>query len=48
VGVAQYPVHGKDADTLLRRATGQAAEGKAMGRAGVSARTSGAAAANDE
>lgn len=48
VGVAQYPQHGKDADSLLRRAMGQASEGRAIGRSGLSARAGGAAAANDE
>jgi diguanylate cyclase (GGDEF)-like protein len=48
VGVAQYPVHGKEADVLLRRAMGQAGEAKAIGRVGLSPRTAGAAAANDD
>ncbi len=47
VGVALYPQHGKDADTLLRRALGRAGEGQVLGRAGLSPR-SGSAAANDE
>ncbi len=47
VGVAQYPLHGKEAETLLRRALGQAGQGRLMGRAGLSPRSS-AAAANDE
>jgi len=34
IGVALYPEHGKDADTLLRRATGLAAAQPATGRAG--------------
>jgi len=46
-GVAQYPLHGKDADGLLRRALGQAGDSRAVGRAGLSPR-GGAAAANDE
>jgi diguanylate cyclase (GGDEF)-like protein len=48
VGVAQYPPHGKDAAALLRRAMGQAAEGRAIGRSGLSPHASGSAAANDE
>lgn len=47
VGVAQYPLHGKDADSLLRRALAQAGDGRAVGRAGLSARGA-AAAANDD
>jgi diguanylate cyclase (GGDEF)-like protein len=47
VGVAQYPQHGKDADTLLRRALGQAGAGRALGRSGLSPH-SGSAAANDD
>lgn len=47
VGVAQYPVHGKDADGLLRRALGQAGDARVVGRAGLSPRGAGAA-ANDE
>ena len=47
LGVAQYPLHGKEADALLRRALGQAGEGQLVGRAGLSPR-GGAAAANDE
>ena len=45
-GVAQYPQHGKDAETLMRRALAQAGEGQAIGRAGLSPRSG--AAANDE
>ena len=50
VGLASFPDQGKDADTLLRRALGQAASLATMGRAGVaSAFDRGpAAAANDE
>ena len=48
VGVAQYPVHGKEADSLLRRALGQAGEGRAIGRSGLSPRAAGTAAANDD
>lgn len=48
VGVAQYPQHGKDADALLRQAMGQAGEGRALGRSGLSPHASGTAAANDE
>ena len=47
VGVAQYPQHGKDADSLLRKALGQAAEAVAQGRAGLSQR-GGSLAANDD
>ena len=47
VGVAQYPVHGKDADSLVRRALGQAGDGMAIGRSGLSPR-GGTAAANDD
>jgi diguanylate cyclase (GGDEF)-like protein len=46
-GVAQYPLHGKDADMLLRRALGQAGEGQVLGRAGLSPRLGGAAANDD-
>lgn len=46
-GVAQYPLHGKEADVLLRRALGLAGEGRMLGRAGLSPR-SGSAAANDD
>jgi diguanylate cyclase (GGDEF)-like protein len=46
-GVAQYPLHGKAADALLRRALGQAGEGQMMGRAGLSPRLGGAAANDD-
>ena len=48
LGVAQYPLHGKEAEALLRRALGQAGEGPIFGRAGLSPRGGGAAAANDE
>ena len=47
-GVAQYPQHGKDADSLLRRAMGRAGEGRALGRSGLSPHASGSAPANDE
>ena len=46
-GVAQYPLHGKDADVLLRRALGQAGEGQVLGRVGLSPRLGGAAANDD-
>jgi len=46
VGVAQYPLHGKEADALLRRALGQAGDGQALGRAALGPRSGGAA--NDE
>jgi hypothetical protein len=47
VGVAQYPGHAKDADTLLRHALSQAGESVALGRAGLRPGTAGTA-ANDE
>ncbi len=47
LGVAQYPQHGKEAETLLRRALSQAGEARLLGRPGLSPR-GGAAAANDE
>jgi diguanylate cyclase (GGDEF)-like protein len=46
-GVAQYPLHGKEAEVLLRRALGQAGEGQVLGRAGLSPRLGGAAANDD-
>ena len=46
-GVAQYPLHGKEAEMLLRRALGQAGEGQVLGRAGLSPRLGGAAANDD-
>lgn len=46
-GVAQYPLHGKEADALLRRALGQAGDARATGRAGLGPR-GGSTAANDE
>jgi len=48
VGVSQYPVHGKEADSLLRRALSQAGDSPMVGRAGLGGRGSGSAAANDE
>jgi len=50
VGLAIYPEHGKDAHTLLQRASAQAGSVATMGAAGFAARTerSGGAAANDE
>ena len=48
VGVAQYPLHGKDADSLLRRAMGQAGDAPLIGRSGLSRHASGSPAANDE
>jgi len=48
VGVAQYPQHAKDADTLLHRALGQAGEGQAVGRSGLGPQALGKAAANDD
>jgi diguanylate cyclase len=49
-GLASYPEHGKDADALLRRALGQAAQMASVGTAGIaSAADRGpAAAANDD
>ena len=47
VGAAQYPLHGKDAEALLRRALGQAGDNPPTGRAGLSPR-GGRAAANDD
>ena len=47
VGVARYPVHGKDADALLRLALGQAGASLPSGRAGISPR-GGQSAANDD
>jgi len=50
VGMALYPAHGKDAESLLRRATAQAASVATMGREGVAghADRGGGAAANDD
>ena len=47
MGVAQYPAQGRDADTLLRRALGQAGDAAALGRAGLTPRGAGAAANDD-
>ncbi len=49
-GLASYPEHGKDADTLLRRALGQAASVATVGAAGLAgpADRGPAAAANDD
>ena len=47
LGVAQYPLHGKDAEGLLRRALGQAGDGPLVGRSGLG-RQGGTVAANDE
>lgn len=46
-GVAQYPLHGKEAEVLLRRALGQASEGQVLGRTGLSPRIGGSAANDD-
>lgn len=46
-GVAQYPLHGKDAEALLRQALGQAGAAATQGRSGLAA-VGGAVAANDE
>ncbi len=51
VGMALYPAHGKDAESLLRRATAQAASVATMGREGYAAhaeRGRGGAANDDE
>jgi diguanylate cyclase (GGDEF)-like protein len=51
VGLSLYPEHGKDADSLLRRAVGQAAGTASVGRAGFAnfvERGPGAAANEDE
>ncbi|MDH4393629.1 MAG: diguanylate cyclase [Aquabacterium sp.] len=47
-GVAQYPQHGNDADSLLRRALGQAGNGTAIGRSGLGPHAGGKSAANDD
>ena len=50
-GLASYPEHGKDADSLLRRALGQAAQVATIGQAGLANRAdrgAGAAANDDE
>jgi len=50
VGMALYPAHGKDAESLLRRATAQAATVATMGREGYAghAERGAGAAANDD
>lgn len=50
VGMALYPAHGKDAESLLRRATAQAASVATMGREGYAGHTERGAggAANDD
>ncbi len=50
VGVGDYPEHGRDADTLLRRAIGQASSTASVGRAGFANRVERgpSTAANDE
>ena len=51
VGMAIYPAHGKDAQSLLQRAIAQAGSVGTLGREGFAARTErgpGAAAANDD
>ena len=51
VGMAIYPAHGKDAQSLLQRAVAQAGSVGTLGREGFAARTErgpGAAAANDD
>jgi diguanylate cyclase (GGDEF)-like protein len=49
-GLASYPAHGKDADTLLRRALGQAAQVATVGTEGLASRfdRGSDAAANDD
>ena len=47
VGAAQYPVHGKEADALLRQALSQAGDSPVIGRSGLTPH-GGALAANDE
>jgi diguanylate cyclase (GGDEF)-like protein len=49
-GIASYPEHGKDADGLLRRALGQAAQVATVGQAGLASRADRGsdAAANDD
>jgi len=49
-GLSSYPEHGKDADTLLRRALGQAASVATIGSAGLASRADRgpSAAANDD
>ncbi|WP_144289995.1 GGDEF domain-containing protein [Ideonella sp. A 288] len=47
LGVARYPDQGKDADSLLRLALGQAGDVNALGRVGLAPR-GGSPAANDE
>ena len=49
-GLASYPEHGKDADTLLRRALGQAAQAAVLGGGGLARRVdrSAGTAANDD
>jgi hypothetical protein len=51
VGLALYPDHGKDAKSLLQRASAQAGSVATLGREGFATRTErsgGAAAANDD
>jgi diguanylate cyclase (GGDEF)-like protein len=51
VGMALYPEHGKDAETLLKRASAQAGSVATVGRAGyagAAVRGAGASAANDD
>lgn len=50
VGIGDYPEHGRDADSLLRRAIGQATAAASVGRAGFANRVErgAATAANDE
>lgn len=47
-GVARYPVDGKEADALLRRALSQAGEATTIGRVGLTPHGGGLAAANDD
>ena len=47
VGIGRYPEQGRDAHALLRRALGQAGNAAALGRAGLTPRSAGAAANDD-
>ncbi|MBL8307086.1 MAG: diguanylate cyclase, partial [Rubrivivax sp.] len=50
VGMALYPEHGRDAESLIKRASAQAGTVATMGRAGFAGATErvGGAAANDD
>ena len=47
VGIGRYPEQGRNADALLRLALGQAGDATAVGRAGLTPRSAGAAANDD-